>query len=628
MMKMHRGYAGRGRRFWFYPLRLLKRRPVTLLSGAAVLFCLFSLVSLSLFLAEGSYLSAIAEGNAGRHYAVFYRLTRSQYLTLTDMAPALEAEFTTVPVYAQLEDIESKKSLCGVTVLTRSAADWYALSAGEGTLPDDGEILLPGWLAAKEPYYRLGRECHFFFHKAEDTGELSVTRPLRYAGTAAANDNALPYAFVTQETAEDILSAAEGEILYDVYFTTPIPSDYACAQIIDTLLPAMDWPVEDGDPRETYDDDIQRRYKSESRRIRYQDFVNYNLLDLLNREYMDDPLFFFMILPVILAAALGASGLLRDDVEEHLGEYGLLKASGAGTGTLYGTLYTEALLMLALASPPVLVSTFLIARPYLNRVEAMLLSGGISHRFGLPVGNLVTVFLYILLLTCLFVFLHARRLFPAVPTALLRHTAAEDTPEVRISAWEALNAADPVRYMVKTVLGRERKRRLHGAFTHAFLMGVCGYMIVLQLYGGAAEGLYIVWLYGAYLLLAVLGAFGEIRQNRREYALLRQWGTPDEVILRKARLTQFYAAKQGLLVMVGMFAVLFLLPVFLSGWIFTGTPLSRFLLSPPYTAGVIFSCLAAVLLQLGNFAIGQLVITFPIRRMLQRGILDDLRRVE
>jgi H+/Cl- antiporter ClcA len=132
----------------------------------------------------------------------------------------------------------------------------------------------------------------------------------------------------------------------------------------------------------------------------------------------------------------------------------------------------------------------------------------------------------------------------------------------------------------------------------------------------------------AYLLLAVLGAFGEIRQNRREYALLRQWGTPDETILRKARLTQFYAAKQGLLVMVGMFTVLFLMPVFLSGWIFTGTPLSRFLLSPPYTAGVIFSCLAAVLLQLGNFAIGQFVITFPIRRMLQRGILDDLRHVE
>lgn len=616
------------RRLWFYPLRQLRRRPVTLLSGAAVVFCLFSLVSLSLFLAESAYLQDIVDGSAGKHYAVLYHLNRKQAATLTDMAPALEAEFTIIPVYARLEDIETRKALCGVTVLTQTAADWYALSAESGRMPKDEEILLPGWLTAKEPYYRTGQECHFFFHSAADTADpQSVTRPLLCAGTASANYSDLPYAFVTQETAEKILSDAEGEIVYDVYFTTPLPSDYACALVIDELLPALDWPVEDGDPRETYRDGIQRRYTSESRRVRYGDFVNYSLLDLLNREYMDDPLFFFMILPVILAAALGASGLLRDDVEDHLSEYGLLKASGAGLRTLYGTLYTEVFLMLALAAPPVLLSTLAIALPYLRQTEAMLAAAGITQHFPLPAGNLLTVFLYILLLTCLFVFLHARRLFPALPIALLKHTAASDTPEVRVSAWEALTAADPVRAMVKTVLQRERKRRLHGAFTHAFLMGVCGYMIVLMA-DGAAGGLYALYLYGAYLLLSVIGTYGELRQNRREYALLRQWGTPDSTLRRKVRLTQFYTTLQGMGVMLVLFAVLFFLPVFLSGWVFAGSPAARFLQSSLYLTGVFFSCLAAVLLQLCNFAIGQLTVILPMRRMLSRSILDGLRHTE
>ncbi|MBR4961963.1 MAG: ABC transporter permease [Clostridia bacterium] len=613
---------------WFYPTRMLRRRPAVFLSCAAVLFCLFSLVSLSLFLAEGTWLQDIAAGNTGRYYAVLRNLDRGQMLTLTEMAPTLDAEYTAVPVYAHLEDIESRRALCGVTVLTGEVIEWYALDAGEGQMPKAGEILLPAWLSAKESYYRLGQTCHFFFHDAGKTeAELSVTRPLRFTGTAAANDTDLPYTFVTQETAEDILSAAEGEITYDVYFTTPIPSDYACALLIDTLLPALDWPADDGDPRERYTDDIQRRYRSESRRIRYQDFVNYDLLDLLNREYMDDPLFFFMILPVILAAALGTSTILLDDMEDHLHEYGLLKASGAGMKTLYGTLYTEAFLTLAAAAPAVLLSTFAIARPWLRQTHELLTAGGIAHRFGLPVGNLVTVFLYILLLTCLFLWLRARRLLTAVPGNLLKHTTADDTPEVRISAWEALNSPDPVRYMVKTVLHRERKRRRKGAFTQAFLMGVCGYMIVLQFTGGGGmEALYAVYLYGAYLILSVLGAFGELRQNRREYALLRQWGAPDAVVRRKAMLTRFYDTLQGLYVMGILFGILFILPALLSGWIFTGTPVSRFLLSTAYTKGVVFSALAAALLQIGNFGIGQLAMVIPVRRMLARNILEDLRR--
>ena len=615
-------------KLWFYPIRLLRRRPAVLLSGAAVLFCLFSLVSLSLFLAEGTWLQDIANGNTGRYYAVLRNLDRSRMLTLTEMAPDLEADFTAIPVYARLEDIESRRALCGVTVLTNEVIGWYALEAEDGRLPKTGEILLPAWLAKKESYYRQGQECHFFFHDAASAApELSVTRPLRYTGTAAANEKNLPYAFVTAETAEDILSAAEGEITYDVYFTTPLPSDYACALLIDTLLPALDWPAEDGDPRETYKDSIQRRYTSESRRIRYQDFINYGLLDLLNREYMDDPLFFFMILPVILAAALGTSTLLLDDMEDHLPEYGLLKASGAGLKTLYGTLYAEALLTLSIAAPPVLLSTLAIARPYLRRTHDLLTAAGIGHRFGLPAGNLITVLLYILLLTCLFLWLRARRLFSAVPGNLLKHTAAEDAPEVRISAWEALNAADPIRYMVKTVLHRERKRRRKSAFTQAFLMGVCGYMIVLQASGGTGmEILYTVYLYGAYLLLTVLGAFGELRQNRREYALLRQWGASDAVIRRKAMLTRFYDTLQGLCVMGTMFGILFMLPALLSGWIFTGTPVSRFLLSSAYIKGVVFSALAAALLQICNFGIGQLAMIVPVRRMLAQNILDTLRR--
>ncbi|MBQ8640712.1 MAG: hypothetical protein IJ480_00715 [Clostridia bacterium] len=616
---------------WYYPMRLLRRRPVTICSGAAVLFCLFSLVTLSLLLAESAYLDAIASGGSGQHYGVLYRLNRRQVLTLQDMAPDLEAECTVIPVYAWLEDIETEESLAGVVPLTAEIVEWYALDSTDGSLPDTGEILLPPQIAAVEPYYRLGQDCSFFFHGEDPLGErtgMSVTRRLLYSGTASANDTDLPYVFVSVDTARDILSAVGGDILYDVYFTTPLPSDYAAALVIDALLPALDWPAGDGDPREE-SGVLQRRYTSESRRIRYRDFINYELLDLLNREYMDDPLFFFTILPVILAAALGCAGILRDETENHIGEYGLLKASGAGTGVLYGSLYAEAALMLGLAVVPVLGSTLAIAAPYLRHTEEMLAAQGISYRYGLPLGNLVTVLLYILLLTCLFLWLQTRRLFSGVPAALLRRTPADDTPEVRISAWQALNAADPVRYMVKTLFRRERRRRMHSAFTQSFLMGVCGYMLVLLSAGGGMEGLYAAYLYGAYILLVVLSAFQELRRNRREYALLRQWGTSDKTIWRRVRWVQFYAALQGMGVTLCLFAALFCLPPwFMSGWIFQGSPLALFLLSYEYQSGVIFSCLAAFLLQLGNIVIGQLAMIVPIRRMLRRSILDDLRHEE
>lgn len=55
-------------------------------------------------------------------------------------------------------------------------------------------------------------------------------------------------------------------------------------------------------------------------------------------------------------------------------------------------------------------SALAIARPYLRQTHDLLTAVGISHRFGLPVGNLVTVFLYILVLTCLFLWLRAREL--------------------------------------------------------------------------------------------------------------------------------------------------------------------------------------------------------------------------
>jgi len=621
----------RAHRSWFYPLRLLRRRPAAMLSGAAVLFCLFSLVTLSLLMAEGVYLQDIANGQYGRYYGVLYRLNHRQHRILMEMAPSLEAEFTVIPVYAELEDIDSTEKLAGVTLLTEQTADWYALSAGEGRLPGAGEILLPDWLAKKEPYYRMGQTCSFFFHGEDGVGGrtgISITRELTYTGTAAANDRNLPYAFVTPETAEDILSAAEGQILYDVYFTTPLPSDYAAALVIDALLPALDWPELCTDPRDDWDG-IQQRYDALSRRIRYRDFINYNLLDLLNREYMDDPMFFFLILPVILAAALGGAGLLRNETETHLREYGLLKAAGAGNGVLYRTLYGEAALMLGLVILPVLAVTIGIAGPYLRQTEAMLAAQGIAHRFSLPAGNLAAVFLYVLVLTCLFLYLHARRLFTGIPADLLRHTTADDTPEVRLSAWQVLDAPDPVRYMVKVLMKRERKRRMYDAFTQSFLMGVCGYMLVSMLQGGEGmEALYAVYLYGAYLLLAVLGAFSEIRRQKREYALLRQCGAADGTVWRKVRWTQFYATLQGMGVTLALFGVLFLLPVFMSGWIFEGTPVARFLLSSVYLKGVIFSGLAALVLQLGNLGIGQLVMIVPVRRMLNRSILDDLRHVE
>ena len=56
--------------------------------------------------------------------------------------------------------------------------------------------------------------------------------------------------------------------------------------------------------------------------------------------------------------------------------------------------------------------------------------------------------------------------------------------------------------------------------------------------------------------------------------------------------------------------------------------MALFLLSYEYQTGVLFSCLAAMLLQLGNFGIGQLAMIVPVRQMLRRSILDDLRRVE
>lgn len=609
---------------WFYPLRQLRHRPVTVLSGAAVLFCLLSMLTLSLILSESGYIAAVTESGTGTHYGVVYRLNREQYLAFLELRDTWEGEFLTVPVYARMEDVETEEGILSLAVLSEETADWYAMDTAPGT----GEILLPSRIVESDSYYIPGTERSCFFHGQNSKGEKAgdaITRSLTVTESEKCNDQNLPYAFVTQDMAKEILSAAGGEITYDLYFTTPHPSDLAAAQIIDRLHSQLHLRTGiEGDPFS------QTLHPGQTRRIIYQDYINYPLLDLLNREYMDDPSFFFLLLPTILAASFAMAGHLRDNLEDHPGEYGILKASGAGKKTLYGSLYASALLLVLLALPPVLLSVSGIAGMYMDAVNRTLAEQGIRYRFGLPVGNLVTVCLYVLGFTCILTFLVTRRLLSAHPSALLRRVPVENIPDVQMSAWQALNRRDPVGYMVNVQFRRERKRRLYHAFTDSLLMGVCGYMVVTLAVrtGGMIELLYGLYLYGAWLLLMILTAFGEVRQQKRELAILRQCGTSDRTIRRKLRWIQFYSTLSGMGVTVGLFTFLFALPYLLPGMVFNGTPMIEFLLSPAYQFGLLFSLGAALVLETGNLFLGQLVMMIPVQRTLRRGILADLQGTE
>ena len=618
---------------WFYSLRLLLRRPVTMCSSAVVLFCLLSLVTLSLILSESQFLATLDNGRTGVHYGVVYRLDRGQSHAFLQLQEELDGTFLAVPVYARMEDVETEEGILSVTVLTKELADWYALDV----LPVTGEIVLPYRITEADPYYRPGLQRSCFFHGQNGIGEKAghaVTRSLTIRSAVRCNDRDLPYAFVTQDMAEEILSAAGGEITYDLYFTTPRPSDLAAAQIIDRLHEKLHLrtPAE-GDPL------AQTLHEGLTRRIIYRDYINYDLLDLLNREYMDDPSFFFLLLPTILAASFAIAGRIRDDLEDHMDEYGILKAAGGGMKTLYGTLYAAALLLLLLALPGVLLTTGGIAGAYMASVNRTLAGQGIGYRFALPVGNLLTVCLYMLVITCVLLYLLTRRHLSSAPSALLRRISGENIPEVQASAWQALNSRDPVGYMVKVQFRRERKRRLYHAFTDSLLMGVCGFMIVMLAVNAEAgmelgDGetgitlLYAIYLYGAWLLLEVLSAFGEIRQQKREFAILRQCGTSDRTILHSVRRMQIHSTLSGMGITAGLFAALFALPYLLPGMVFGGTPMMKFLLSPTYQFGLLYSLGAALVLELCNLFIGQLVMIIPVRRMLKRGILTDLRGTE
>ena len=138
---------------WFYPLRQLRHRPVTVLSGAAVLFCLLSMLTLSLILSESGHIAAVTESGTGTHYGVVYRLTREQYLAFLELRDTWEGEFLTVPVYARMEDVETEEGILSLAVLSEETADWYAMDTAPGT----GEILLPSRIVESDSYYIPGR---------------------------------------------------------------------------------------------------------------------------------------------------------------------------------------------------------------------------------------------------------------------------------------------------------------------------------------------------------------------------------------------------------------------------------------------------------------------------------------
>ncbi len=635
-----------------YGRTILRHRPSTLLSGALLLFCLLSMVTLSLLFAENTYLTTLVEADTGKHYGVLYRLDSREYEILCHSMEEIEAAFTVVPVYGYLEDIESEKAVLGVTVLTGALRAWYGLD-WQGTLTDN-HILLPPSLPEREPYYRGMVSRSFFFHGENTYGSrveggketvetISITRELTILDTVDTCDRALPYAFVTATTAEDILSATGGDILYDVYFTTPIASDYAVAQVVDTLLHAIDRDERENDTdkireglRQYTGDPVwsgrrQVRYASDTRQIMYMEFIHYELLDLLNREYMDDPMFFLLILPVILASAFAMAGFLRDDTEKHMDEYGLLKASGTGIKTMYGMVYAQSLLMLLLAMPPVLLGTAVIAGLYDNATAVLFREKGVSYAFPMPWGNLLLVCLYVLLLTCFLIWLRHKKLFAHTPASLLGGHMTTDKPEVRIgSALEVLDSPDPVKHMAKVRFRRGLWHRVGQTLPTALVMGVCGYMFFTLLFagtGGVMDVICIVYLGGAWLLLSVQSAVREVENSRREFAILRQCGTAEETIWHHLCTTRRYETYLCMVVTAGIFLSLFILPVVLGGWVFAGTPMYRFLSAPAYVPGVLISCGISILLQVCDLFLGKLVMVLPMKQMFTGGVMDDLRRM-
>lgn len=629
---------------WMYALCSLRRRPFTWLSGAAVLFCLLTVLTLSLFLSESTYLTEQMNVRYGAHYGVLYRLDSIQYRTFVQNQDALGemgmTDVLVVPVYGCMEDVESEERLLFVTVLTESLTDWFRLSYTDAEetqvrvgktdilLPEENLYLPDGW----NTYYTEGAKRSYFFHGQDHDGNTvtdPITRPLT-THYVTSNMADLPYALVSLDTAEEILRTAGGELTYDVYFRTEYASDYAVAQILDALLPALHWP--DGDV--TYKDRFVQRLgtNNEVRRIYYQDFINYDLLDMVSREYMYDSSFFFLLLPTIVAAAFAVSGILRDEIEEHRKEYGILKASGASPFTLYVNIGVMALCMIALALVPTFGVVFLVGKEWIISMSGLFAEAGIPITWGIPYGNLCKVYLYVLLGTVLLVWLRTRKWFRDTPACLLWQPATDNSLEVSTSAWQVLNAKDPVGAMVKVQFRRERKRRLYTAFTNALLMSVCGYMLSMVLTDasslqGITSGLYAAFLYGTYLLLLILTACSEVRQSRREFAILQQCGTSEKTLRHRMLCMQRRAAWMGVGITVVLFLAL-LLPVVLSGWVWGDTAALHYLQSASYLLGVGRAAGIAVILEIGNVWLGQFVIRIPMKRMEKRGILSALRSVE
>lgn len=84
----------------------------------------------------------------------------------------------------------------------------------------------------------------------------------------------------------------------------------------------------------------------------------------------------------------------------------------------------------------------------------------------------------------------------------------------------------------------------------------------------------------------------------------------------------------GIGITVVLFLVLLLLPVVLSGWVWSDTAALHYMQSASYLLGVGRAAGVAVILEIGNVWLGQLVIRIPMKRMEKRGILSALRSVE
>jgi len=447
-------------KYLFYPLRQIWRRPKTFRNSAAVAFCLLFLIALSLILSESMYLGTLDSTRTGHHYAAVYGLNGTQVQTITNMK--LKADITIVPVIGEILEYDGKTTAAYVTVYTEALAEYYDLYFTAGAAPNDGEIAVSKAFYQKSDLLEYGEKNNFLLN-----GSSTVLRSIDLSGIFACNNDEIPYVIVNQATADAIQYASDSKIVYDLYFTTPAASSYACALIIEDIVAATD-----------FQSDTQILHNSNSRRQRYGDFINFTYLDRVSYDYMSDASFFYLILPILIASALITASFLVRDTEEHIGEYGLLKASGAGIPVLLGTLYVSVILLLIAAVIPVLLASAGIAKLYIYGANAQMLSYQIPYHFGLPFRNLLTVGVYYLLLTCLFVYLGIAVPFNRFPYQLLRRSLGKQLPYVQQSSLRIMAVRDKVGHMAMLRTLRQWKKGIASALTSSLLMGVCGYMLM------------------------------------------------------------------------------------------------------------------------------------------------------